>query len=70
MTKSGDLWTMSGAGYDIWGNSDGMRFAWKEITGNVTITAKVESLVGEAGLNDIHVWVKVGVMIRESNDAN
>ena len=55
--------TMSAWGTDIYGTADQCRFAYKSLTGNGTIIAKVESL----GNSD--PWAKGGVMIRESLDA-
>ena len=40
---------MTGGGANVWGNTDALFFAWKRITGDVTITADVE-FVGK-GLN-------------------
>jgi len=54
--------TMSGGGTDIWNNADQFRFAFKRLSGNGTIVAKVESIV------NTDPWAKVGVMIRESLD--
>ena len=54
--------TMSGGGTDIWNNADQFRFAYKQLSGDGTITAKVESI------DNPDTWAKVGVMIRESID--
>jgi len=51
---------MSAAGVDIWGTADEFTFAWKSLTGNGTIVAKVESV------ENTDPWAKAGVMIRES----
>ena len=56
--------TMSAWGTDIYGMADQCRFAYKSLTGNGTIIAKVESI----GNSD--PWAKGGVMIRESLDAD
>jgi hypothetical protein len=55
--------TMSGAGTDIWNSTDEFRFACKQLNGDGTIVAKVESI------DNPDAWAKVGVMIRESTDA-
>ena len=47
------------SGDDIWGNADGMRFAFMTLSGDVEITAKV------ASLDSVHEWAKAGVMIRD-----
>jgi hypothetical protein len=54
--------TMSAGGVDIWNAADEFRFAFKQLSGNGTIVAKVES-VGNTDL-----WAKAGVMIRETLD--
>jgi regulation of enolase protein 1 (concanavalin A-like superfamily) len=54
--------TMSGGGTDIWNTADQFRFAYKQLNGDGTITAKVESI------DNTDTWAKVGVMIRESVD--
>ncbi len=54
--------TMSGSGHDIWDAADDFRFAYKRLSGNGSITAKVESIGNTNG------WAKAGVMIRESLD--
>ncbi len=53
---------MSASGVDIWGTADEFRFAYKRLSGNATIVAKVESIDNTNG------WAKAGVMIRESLD--
>ena len=55
--------TMSSAGSDIWNAADQFRFAFKRLTGDGWIIAKVESI----GQTD--VWAKAGVMIRGTLDA-
>jgi hypothetical protein len=55
--------TVQGAGEDIWGGADQFHFAYKEYTGAMTITAKVESL------DDADPFAKAGVMIRDSLEA-
>ena len=57
--------TMSGAGNDIWGNSDQFRYAFTEISGDATITARVLS----NGTGSV-AWAKGGVMIRQSLDGD
>jgi len=57
-------YTMTGAGTDIYGESDEFHYAYKQLSGEGSITAKVESLT------DVHEWSKAGVMIRETLDAD
>jgi hypothetical protein len=53
-------YTMTGAGTDIWANSDEFHFAFKEISGAGAIIAKVESV------GNTDPWAKAGVMIRDT----
>jgi hypothetical protein len=55
--------SMSGGGTDIWNTADQFRFAYKTLTGDGSMTARVTG-VG-AGSN---AWAKGGVMIRQSLD--
>ena len=57
-------YTMTADGADIWGNSDQFHFAHKEFSGAGSIIAKVESV------ENVHAWVKAGVMIRDTLDAD
>lgn len=70
-TVPGSEWTcvhgqidMSADGADIWGNADGQRFAYREVTGNFDIHMRVQSLVRA------DVWSKAGLMARTSTNAN
>ena len=58
--ESGGTFTVKGAGADIWGTADAFHFAWRSVTGDATIVARVASLTGT------HEWTKVGVMFRAS----
>ena len=51
---------MSAIGVDIWDTADQFRYAYKNLSGDGSITARVESLGRSDG------WAKAGVMIRES----
>ncbi len=53
-------WTVEGAGFDIWKAGDSGHFAYKAITGNGAIIAKIESVQAPSG--------KAGVMMRTSLD--
>jgi hypothetical protein len=59
---SGDRFTIAGAGADIWGSADAFHFAYRVLTGNGSITARV------ATLEAVHEWTKAGVMMRETLD--
>jgi hypothetical protein len=54
---------MNAIGTDIWGNNDEFRYAYKQLNGNGSITARVDALDGTSD-----GWAKGGVMIRESVD--
>jgi len=58
-------WTISADGADIWGNSDQFHYVYREMTGDVTIEARVVDN-GEGS----NAWAKGGVMIRQSLDAD
>ena len=52
--------TMSAAGADIYNQTDQFRYAYKRLTGDGSITVRVDSA------DNVHTWTKAGVMIRES----
>lgn len=54
------VFTVSGAGVDIWGTSDQFQFVSQPLVGDGEIVAKVESLGPPT-----HPYAKAGVMIRE-----
>jgi len=51
---------MNGIGTDIWDAIDEFRFAYKQLTGNGSMIARVDDLD-----NSPNQWVKAGVMIRQ-----
>lgn len=55
-----DSLTLTGGGADIWGTSDAFRYAYRTMSGDGEIVARLASLSGP------HRWTKLGVMIRES----
>jgi hypothetical protein len=59
-TESNGVFTISGAGADIWSTADAFHFAYRPLTGDGTIVAEVTSLLGA------QAWTKMGVMIRAS----
>jgi fibronectin type 3 domain-containing protein len=58
------VFTLTGAGADIWGTSDAFRFAYVAVTGNCTMIARV------TGVQNIDGWSKAGIMIRDSLNAS
>ncbi len=61
--KGNNAFAVTSTGTDIWGNTDQFRFAYKQLSGNGSITARVESLTRS------DAWSKAGVMIRETLEA-
>jgi phosphatidylserine/phosphatidylglycerophosphate/cardiolipin synthase-like enzyme/regulation of enolase protein 1 (concanavalin A-like superfamily) len=57
---SSGVFTVRGAGADIWGTADGFHFVHRTLSGNGRIVARVTRL------DNTHRWAKAGVMIRES----
>ena len=57
------LFTVKGAGADIWDAADEFHFAYRTLSGDGAIVARVASLTG------VHAWTKAGVMIRANTTA-
>ena len=55
-------YTMTASGRDIWDQADEFHYAYRQLSGVGSIVAKVESV------ENTDVWVKAGVMIRETLD--
>jgi hypothetical protein len=60
VTYLGNSFTVDAAGADIWGPVDQFRFVYQRVSGDIDITARVNSLKGT------QAWTKAGVMIRDS----
>jgi hypothetical protein len=60
--KTGE-WTINADGHDIWGNSDGLRFIYQEVSGDFEISCQVLSI------ENTNAWAKGGVMVRSSPTA-
>ncbi len=58
------IYTLKGAGLEIWGTTDAFQFAYQTLNGDGSIVARV------TGLTSTNSEAKAGVMIRESLDAN
>lgn len=52
-------YTVSGAGVDIWDNADGFRYVFRQISGDVEVTARITDLTRS------DPWSKGGLMIRD-----
>ena len=57
------VFSLQGAGTDIWNTSDQFHFVYQPIAGDAEIVARVDSLTLQ------HAWSKAGVMIRASLQA-
>ena len=57
--ESAGVFTITGAGADIWGPADEFRYTYKSIDGDGVIIAKVESI------QNTDPWAKSGVMFRQ-----
>jgi regulation of enolase protein 1 (concanavalin A-like superfamily) len=57
-TYASGVFTIDGAGTDIWGTSDQFQFVYQQVSGDVEIVARVRSIANQ------HEWSKAGVMIR------
>ncbi len=58
------IFTVEGAGADVWGTADELHFVYRQLTGDGTITARV------ASIENVDPWTKSGVMIRASLSAS
>jgi hypothetical protein len=57
------VFTINGAGADIWGTADALQYAYRTLSGDGELTARVVSVQNTAR------WAKAGVMIRASGSA-
>jgi regulation of enolase protein 1 (concanavalin A-like superfamily) len=57
--EDGDPVIVEGSGSDIWGTADAFHYAWRDVSGDFQIIARV------ATIENVHAWTKAGVMIRE-----
>ena len=62
--KATDTYTLTGAGENIWATSDEFFFAWKKVTGDFSMSTKLNF----EGVNPAHR--KIGIMIRETLDGD
>jgi PKD repeat protein len=58
------VFTVTGAGSDVWGTADSFQFVYRTLSGDGQIVARV------TGLQNTHHAAKAGVMIRESLNAD
>src|SRR4051812_35141013 len=55
-----DAFSLTGAGVDIWGVADQFHFTYQQISGDVDVVARVDSIL------HADPWSKAGIMIRSS----
>ena len=60
---NGSTFSITGQGADIWGTADAFHYAYRAVSGDTTIVARV------ASVQNVNAWTKAGVMIRETLDA-
>jgi regulation of enolase protein 1 (concanavalin A-like superfamily) len=58
----GHAFTVRGSGADIWNAADEFHWAFTNVTGNFEMTARV------ANVQNVNVWTKAGLMVRETQD--
>jgi regulation of enolase protein 1 (concanavalin A-like superfamily) len=63
LDKGNNAFTVSGSGTDIWNTADQFRFVYKSLSGDGSMTVKVDSVA------NTNAWAKAGPMIRETLDA-
>ncbi|HEY2434450.1 MAG TPA: Ig-like domain-containing protein [Vicinamibacterales bacterium] len=61
---SNGVFTATGSGADIWGTADQFHYVYTQMSGNRSIVARV------TGIQNVAVWVKAAVMIRQTLDAS
>ncbi len=62
--KGNNAFSVASTGTDIGGTADQFRYVCKQLSGNGSITVKVDSLI------NTNAWAKAGVMVRETLEAN
>jgi len=62
-SSSNGVFTVSGAGADVWGTADAFRFAYTTLSGDGSVVARVTTE------DNVNAWTKAGVMIRETLSA-
>jgi hypothetical protein len=62
--EAGGVFTVDGAGADIWGTADAFQFVYQTASGDCEIKARV------AAVEYTDPWAKAGVMVRETLNAN
>jgi endonuclease/exonuclease/phosphatase family metal-dependent hydrolase len=63
-TLANNVFTVTGSGSDVWAAADEFRYVYTQLTGDGSIVTKVSSI------DNVNAWVKAGVMMRETLNAN
>jgi endonuclease/exonuclease/phosphatase family metal-dependent hydrolase len=63
-TSVNNVFTVEGSGRDVWGTADEFRFVYRQFTGDGKIVSQVTAI------DNVNAWVKAGVMMRETLNAN
>jgi regulation of enolase protein 1 (concanavalin A-like superfamily) len=63
-SKGSGVYRVTGGGADMWGKADAFQFAWKKVSGDMTLTADVQ-LIGASAQEKR----KAALMIRQNLDA-
>jgi len=66
-TYSNGVFRVVGGGEDIYGTSDEFNFAFQPASGDASITTAIDGL---DTISSINPWARIGLMIRETLDAN
>jgi regulation of enolase protein 1 (concanavalin A-like superfamily) len=66
LTETATGLKLKASGRDIWGGADRFGYAYKKLSGDGSITVKVDNLATFPGISG---WAKAGIMIRETADA-
>jgi regulation of enolase protein 1 (concanavalin A-like superfamily) len=61
---SSNTWVVSGSGANIWDAADAFQFAYRSVSGDFDVAARLTRL------DEVNEWSKAGLMVRESIAAN
>jgi regulation of enolase protein 1 (concanavalin A-like superfamily) len=64
VTYAQGVYTVVGAGNDIWDSSDQFRYVYQQVTGDLDVAVHI------ASVQQVSPWTKAGIMVRESLNAN
>jgi regulation of enolase protein 1 (concanavalin A-like superfamily) len=59
-SRDGDTFVVTGSGFDIWGSGDEFHYVHQQRTGDFAVATRV------ASVQNLHRWVKAGLMVRET----